>query len=78
MSRNVPSSSTQHFVIEQIQSTSGNSAKTRRTVAIVHGRWRSDEFSHPITSPVVWRNPLLIASYWPPSGSLHHQASRSS
>jgi len=31
----------------------------------------SSLLSHAIISPVEWENPLLTASYCPPSGSLH-------
>jgi len=34
----------------------------------------SSLLSHAIISPLEWENPLLIASYCPPSGSLHQNA----
>ena len=55
-------------------STSGNVAKTSPITESDHGIKRSSEPSHPITSPDVWANPLLMASHAPPSGSETHHA----
>lgn len=58
------------------QSISGNVAKISPTTDSAPGRCMSSDLSQAMTSPLLWEKPLLMASNWPRSGSLTHNARR--
>src|SRR5574341_1744538 len=53
-----------------IHSTSGKSEKISAATERAHGVYLSSLLSQAMISPVVFANPLLMASYCPSSGSL--------